>query len=49
MKVAVFSTRSYDMEYLDRANVEKNHELVYFESSLNLKTKRLAENYDAGC
>ena len=49
MKVAVFSTRSYDMEYLDRANVEKNHELVYFESSLKLKTTRLAENYDAVC
>jgi len=37
------------MEYLDRANVEKNHELFYFESSLKLKTTRLAENCDAVC
>jgi len=37
------------MEYLDRDNVEKNHELIYFESSLKLKTTRLAENCDAVC
>jgi D-lactate dehydrogenase len=49
MKVAVFSTRSYDMEYLDKANIEYNHELVYFESSLRQKTIRLAENFDAVC
>ena len=49
MKVAVFSTRSYDMEYLDKANIENNHELVYFESSLKQKTTRLAENFDAVC
>lgn len=47
MKVAVFSTRSYDMEFLDKANIENNHELVYFESSLKQKTTRLAENFDA--
>jgi D-lactate dehydrogenase len=49
MRVAVFSTRSYDIEYLDRANSEKRHEMVYFESSLNRKTTRLAENFDAAC
>ena len=49
MKVAVFSTRSYDIEYLDKANFENNHELVYFESSLKQKTTRLAENFDAVC
>ncbi len=49
MKVAVFSTKSYDKEYLDKANIENKHELVYFESSLNQKTARLAENYDAVC
>jgi D-lactate dehydrogenase len=49
MKVAVFSTKSYDKEYLDKANVETKHELVYFESSLKLKSTRLAENCDAVC
>jgi D-lactate dehydrogenase len=49
MKVAVFSTKSYDKEYFDKANIENKHELVYFESSLKQKTTRLAENYDAVC
>jgi D-lactate dehydrogenase len=49
MKVAVFSTKSYDKEYLDRANEGNQHELVYFESSLREKTVRLAENFEAIC
>ena len=49
MKVAVFSTKSYDREFLDKANIENKHELVYFENSLKQKTVRLAENYDAVC
>lgn len=49
MKVAVFSTKSYDKEYLDHANEGLEHELVYFEASLREKTVRLAENFDAIC
>lgn len=49
MKVAVFSTKSYDKHYLDQANIPAKHELVYFESSLRLKTVRLVENFDAVC
>ncbi|MBE9467464.1 MAG: 2-hydroxyacid dehydrogenase [Bacteroidetes bacterium] len=49
MKVAVFSTKSYDKDYLDKANKNKRHELVYFDSSLKEKTVRLAENFDAVC
>jgi D-lactate dehydrogenase len=49
MKTAVFSTKAYDREYLDKANLENKHELVYFESSLNQKTVRLAENFDSVC
>lgn len=49
MRVAVFSTRSYDIEYLDKANAGNKHELIYFESSLKPKTTRLAENFDAVC
>lgn len=48
MKIAVFSTKPYDIEYLDRSN-NSQHELVYFEASLNSKTIRLAENFDAVC
>jgi len=49
MKVAVFSTKSYDKEFLDKANKENRHELVYYESSLKLKSVRLAEHFDAVC
>jgi D-lactate dehydrogenase len=49
MKVAVFSTKSYDKEYLDHANEGNRHELVYFDSTLREKTVRLAENFDAIC
>ncbi len=49
MKVAVFNTKTYDKEYLDRANEGNQHELVYFESALREKTVRLAENFDAIC
>lgn len=49
MKVAVFSTKSYDKDYLDKANEEAQHELVYFESSLKQKSVKLAEGFNAVC
>jgi D-lactate dehydrogenase len=49
MKVAVFSTKSYDKEYLDKANTGHKHEFTYFESSLKERSVRLAENHDAVC
>ncbi len=49
MKVAVFSTKSYDREYLDEANATAKHDLVYFDSSLKSRTTKLAENFDAVC
>ncbi|MDD4227127.1 MAG: NAD(P)-dependent oxidoreductase, partial [Mariniphaga sp.] len=49
MKVAVFSTRPYDIEYLNKANNENKHELVYFETSLKPRTIKLAEGFDAVC
>lgn len=48
MKIAVFSTKSYDKEYLDKAN-NNQHELTYFESSLKPRTAKLVENFDAVC
>ena len=49
MKVAVFSTKSYDKEYLDKANTNNKHELTYFEASLKEKSAKLAEGQDAVC
>lgn len=49
MKTAVFSTKSYDKEYLDKANAGNLHELSYFESTLRVKTVKLAEGFDTVC
>lgn len=48
MKVAVFSTKSYDKEYLDKANNNK-HDLTYFEATLKPRTAKLAENFEVVC
>jgi D-lactate dehydrogenase len=48
MKVAVFSTKSYDKEYLDKAN-NNQHELTYFEATLKPRTAKLVENFDVVC
>ena len=51
MKVAIFSTRSYDRLFLDLANKEAGspHELEYFETSLKTKTASLAEGFPCVC
>ena len=49
MKVAIFSTKSYDKEYLDKANAGSKHELTYYEGSLREKSVKLAEGQDAVC
>ena len=36
MKVTVFNTKPYDREFLDWANGERGHELVYLEERLTL-------------
>ncbi len=38
MKVAVFSTKSYDREFLVGANKSFGHELVFFDVHLNQET-----------
>ncbi|TAE67372.1 MAG: 2-hydroxyacid dehydrogenase [Oscillatoriales cyanobacterium] len=48
MKVAVFSTKSYDRTFLTAANADK-HELVFFEPRLNLETSVLAAGFPAVC
>jgi D-lactate dehydrogenase len=49
MRIAVFSTKSYDREYLDRFNAEAKHELVYFEAPLNANTANLTLGFQGVC
>ena len=51
MKVAVFSTKAYDRQFLDLENrdSQSNHELVYFESRLEPKTASLGTGFEAVC
>lgn len=51
MKVAVFSTKGYDREFLDAANLYLGggHELVYLETRLNRQSAVLAQGHQAIC
>ena len=48
MKVAIFSTQSYDQAFLTDANAGQ-HELTFFTEHLNKHTVLLARYYDAVC
>jgi lactate dehydrogenase-like 2-hydroxyacid dehydrogenase len=48
MKVAVFSAKNYDREFLRSANASR-HELHFFEPQLSEQTTTLAEGFDAVC
>lgn len=49
MKVAVFSTKSYDRDYLDKFNDHNRHNLTYFEAPLNADTANLTQDFEAVC
>lgn len=49
MKIAVFSTKSYDREFLLEANKSFGHELVFFEAHLNRQTSGLTSGFEAVC
>lgn len=49
MKVAVYNTKPYDREYLDRANAGQGHALTYFEARLEPDTSILASGHGAVC
>ena len=49
MKIAVFSVKPYEKEFLDKFNDEAKHDLHYFEESLNTHTTNLAEGFEAVC
>jgi D-lactate dehydrogenase len=48
MKVAVFSARNYDREFLDAANANR-HELHFFDPHLSEETTSLAAGFGAVC
>ncbi len=47
MKIAFFSTKSYDREFFNR--YVTTHELIYFEAQLNEQTANLAAGCNAIC
>jgi len=49
MKVAVFSTKSYDRDFFDRFNTSGRHQLTYFEAPLNINTTNLTQGYESVC
>lgn len=49
MKVAIFSTKSYDRKFLTAANSKHHHELFFFEPHLTTDTTRLASECPAVC
>jgi D-lactate dehydrogenase len=49
MKVAMFSSKGYDRAFFDRSNVEYEHELTYFDTSLNPSTTNLTKGFEAVC
>lgn len=49
MRVAVFSTKPYDQQFLLAANAAHGHELVFFEPRLTPETSPLAAGFPAVC
>lgn len=49
MRVAVFSARPYDREFLARANASAAHDLTFFEARLAPETVGLCAGFDAIC
>ena len=49
MKIAVYSTKTYDRDFLERENSAQKHEFTYLESRLNIKTALMAGGHDAVC
>src|SRR5205085_574665 len=49
MRVAVFSTKNYDRQFLQPAAAAANHELAFFEPRLTPQTAVLAHGFPAIC
>ena len=46
MRVAVFSARPYDQQFLAAANAASGHALTYLETRLTRETARLAAGFE---
>jgi len=49
MKVAFFSTKSYDRQSFEAVNVNYRHDLTFFDAQLNSNTAIMAEAFPAVC
>lgn len=49
MRIAVYSSKSYDRDYLNRANADGRHDFVYLESRLDHDSARAARGFPALC
>ena len=49
MKVAVFSAKRYDREFLNVANASAGHQLRYFDTPLDVESAALATGYEVVC
>lgn len=49
MKVAIFSTKPYDRQFLESANRDYGHDLSFLEPRLNHDTSTLAAGFPAVC
>ncbi|WP_213992365.1 2-hydroxyacid dehydrogenase [Sodalis sp. dw_96] len=49
MKIAVYSTKNYDLKYLSKVNEEYGYELEFYEFQLTPRTAKTAEGCDAVC
>lgn len=49
MKIAVFSTKSYDQEYFENYSIDSQYTFSFFETALNKNTASLTNGFDAVC
>lgn len=49
MKVAFFSTKPYEITYFSRLNASFEHQISYFDTSLNEQSALMAKGHDAVC
>ena len=49
MKIAVFSTKSYDQDYFERYNEAYHFDFTFFETALNTTTAKITAGFDVVC
>ncbi|WP_405414801.1 2-hydroxyacid dehydrogenase [Maribacter sp. Asnod1-A12] len=49
MKIAVFSTKSYDQEYFEKYNTDYDYDFSFYETALNVDTAKLSADCDVVC